>query len=439
MIISQSLKSGDVIAPLTIETMVNGGNGLARYDGRVVFIPNTAVGDIVSCRVNKVKKKFATADVVEIIHPAKVRQSPECPVAADCGGCQWQHLPYQEQLNWKEQLFRESLTYSLQIDSEKFLPIVAAPDELRYRSRVQVKCCNTKDGFIVGFYQQQSHFVVATDNCLLIQPQLNKLLLQLKDLIDQTTFADDIHQFNLAIDDNGKMVAVIHYNGADLSKLSVLITSATLSADILIKSKQQKRPIIIKGDGVLTIKVDQPEIALQYTAGNFAQINLEQNRALVARVVALAALTEEQRVLDLYCGMGNFSLPIARRAKEVVGVEESAGSISSANENKTNNIITNVEFNNQSAVGALKYYSADANPFDLLLLDPPRSGALEIMNELLETRVKKVIYVSCDPQTLCRDLKVLVNGGYQLISTQPFDMFPQTHHCESVTMLQCCS
>ncbi len=439
MVNTKSIKIGTIIAPLTIETLVNGGNGLARYDGRVVFIPNATVGDIVSCRVNKVKKKFATADIVEIIHPSQVRQQAECNVADSCGGCQWQHLPYTEQLRWKEQLFRDSLIHTLQIDPDKILPIVAAPDEWRYRSRVQVKCSNTKTEFIVGFYRIQSHFVVATKNCLLIQPQLNDLLQQLKQLIDQTPFANDIHQLDLAIDDNEKKVAVIHYNGRDQAELVELLTAVDISADLLLKSKHKKQSKIIKGNGILTIKVDHPEMSLQYLAGNFAQINLGQNRVLVNKVIALAELTYEHRVLDLYCGMGNFSLPLARRAKEVIGIEESSGSIDSAKKNRLNNKITNVEFSNKSAIGALKSHALDANPIDLLLLDPPRIGAQEIMNELIEAPVKKVIYVSCDPQTLCRDLKILVDGGYQLISSQPLDMFPQTHHCESVTMLHYCS
>jgi 23S rRNA (uracil1939-C5)-methyltransferase len=151
-------------------------------------------------------------------------------------------------------------------------------------------------------------------------------------------------------------------------------------------------------------------------------------------VLKLAELTGSEQVLDLYCGMGNFSLPLARRARHVIGVEESAASINTARINGRLNNIDNVEFYKQSSSGALRLFSEQGS-IDLLLLDPPRSGALATMNELQITPVKKVIYVSCDPQTLARDVKLLVNSGYELLSSQPIDMFPQTYHCESVTLL----
>ena len=186
---------------------------------------------------------------------------------------------------------------------------------------------------------------------------------------------------------------------------------------------------------MLQLSVDQPELKLNYAAGSFAQINLEQNCTLINMVLNLAELTGHEQVLDLYCGMGNFSLPLARRARQVVGIEESAVSIEMARENGRLNQIDNVEFYNQSAEGALSHFTQQIN-VDLLLLDPPRNGAIAVMKELLETPVNRVIYVSCDPQTLARDLKLLVNGRYEVVSSQPLDMFPQTHHCESATLLQ---
>jgi 23S rRNA (uracil1939-C5)-methyltransferase len=152
-------------------------------------------------------------------------------------------------------------------------------------------------------------------------------------------------------------------------------------------------------------------------------------------VLTLAELTGTEQVLDLYCGMGNFSFPLAQRAKHIIGVEESTASITMARKNGRQNMIENIEFFNQSAEGALSR-CIDQTKIDLVLLDPPRGGALAVMEELLDKPVKKVIYVSCDPQTLARDLKILINGGYELLTSQPIDMFPQTHHCESVNLLR---
>lgn len=435
MSLQDHLKIGSILSPLTVETMINGGAGLARHEGRVVFIPHAAVNDVVSCRVTKVKKQFLEAEISEILQSSPLRRKPECPVAGDCGGCQWQHLPYTEQVRWKETLFRETLTRQCKVDPARIRPIVPAVDEWNYRSRVQIKCRNTNAGFVTGFYRPKSHFVVPIEECPIIAPELNILLTYLRNLINHTAYARDILQIDLAIDDSGKCLAVIHYSGHNLASLADLLKPENLAADLLIKSGSKRKLINIRGDGVLQLSVDQPELKLNYAAGSFAQINLEQNCTLINMVLNLAELTGHEQVLDLYCGMGNFSLPLARRARQVVGIEESAVSIEMARENGRLNQIDNVEFYNQSAEGALSHFTQQIN-VDLLLLDPPRNGAIVVMKELLETPVNRVIYVSCDPQTLARDLKLLVNGRYEVVSSQPLDMFPQTHHCESATLLQ---
>jgi len=208
-----------------------------------------------------------------------------------------------------------------------------------------------------------------------------------------------------------------------------------MDCDLLLQSGRQDSLIPVAGEGEVTIEVAEPVLHLRYAAGGFAQINLQQNRRLVELVRVAAGLTGTERVLDLYCGMGNFSLPLAQQAGFVVGVENNILSISMARNNAVENAISNVEFHSRSAEGALSLFSA-WQPFDLLLLDPPRSGAYQVMRELSQHPVKRILYVSCDPQTLARDLKPLLHGGYQLESSQPLDMFPQTFHCESLTILK---
>ncbi len=429
------LKAGMVLPPLTVETLVNGGAGLARHEGRVVFIPYSAVGDIVRCRITKVKKKFLETEILNIIAPAPQRRQPVCPVAEDCGGCQWQHLPYSEQLHWKETLFHETLSRRCHGTVDQLLPIVAAGDEWGYRSRVQIKCAVHNAKFITGFYRSKSHSVVSIDHCPIITPELNKLLGLLRKMIDQSPYATAISQLDLAVDSDGHSSVVIHYAGSDPEALSDLLVANDLSAALLLKTSSTSKFINVQGNGRLDILVDHPPMRLCYEVGSFAQINLQQNRLLVDTVLSLANLTGLEQVLDFYCGMGNFSLPLARRAKLLVGVEESSSSVKMAQENSRLNGIENVEFYCRTATGALTHFLQERS-FDLLLLDPPRSGAAATMEELLKSPVKRVIYVSCDPQTLARDLNMLISGGYKLLSSQPFDLFPQTHHCESVTLLQ---
>ncbi|MDX2493724.1 MAG: TRAM domain-containing protein, partial [Desulfuromusa sp.] len=217
MSIQRQLKVGEIISPLSVETMVNGGAGLARHQGWVVFIAHTAVGDVVGCRINKVKKNFLEAEIIEMIQPSPLRRQPECPVAGVCGGCQWQHLPYSEQLGWKETLFRESLIRQCRVDGDKIKQIVPAINEWNYRSRVQVKCYNSAAGFVTGFYRPKSHFVVPIDHCPISAPELNSLLTQLRNIINSTVYASQIHQIDLAVDDNRKCLAIIHYSGHDLT------------------------------------------------------------------------------------------------------------------------------------------------------------------------------------------------------------------------------
>ncbi|MFK5926267.1 MAG: 23S rRNA (uracil(1939)-C(5))-methyltransferase RlmD [Desulfuromusa sp.] len=427
--------TGHTLPPLTVETLVNGGAGLARYEGRVVFVPHTAVGDIVSCRVTKDKKKFLEAKLCEIIQPSLTRHPPICPVAGECGGCQWQHLPYSEQLLWKENLFRETLIHQCGVDPDIVLPIIPVANEWHYRSRIQIKCHHTHTGFETGFYRPKSHNVVCFKECPVIAPELNTLLNQLRLSINSTVFARYIPQIDLGVDDCGRCSVVIHYSGHDMEALTELLNKENLAAALFIKSTSRNELKHICGNDSLQLVVDKPPILLKYAVGSFAQVNLEQNRLLIDMVLKLAELTGVEQVLDLYCGMGNFSLPLARRAKHVIGVEESAASVNTAKINGRQNNIDNVKFYNQSAKGALSQLLKQ-NPIDLLLLDPPRGGALATMNELLTIPVKKIIYVSCDPQTLARDVKLLVNSGYKLLSSQPIDMFPQTYHCESVTLLK---
>ena len=435
MLAQNKFMLGKTLPPLTVETLVNGGAGLARYEGRVVFIPHTAVGDVVSCRVTKDKKKFLEAKLCETIQPASVRCQPLCPVAGDCGGCHWQHLPYPEQLSWKEKLFRTSLTHQCGIEPDRILPILPASNEWNYRRRVQIKCRNTSAGFLTGFYRSKSHQIVSIQECPVVAPELNMLLQQLRAAINYTAFADDISQIDLSVDDCGCCSAVIHSSGTDEAELSEMLKGKNFSAALFIKRASEKKFLNLSGNPTLQIVVDQPPLFLRYAVGSFSQINLEQNRIMVDKVLELADLKGFERVLDLFCGMGNFSLPLARRVKQVVGIEESAASVKMARINGRQNGIENVEFYNQTAEGALDRCKNNEQP-DLVVLDPPRSGALATMKELVASPVSQVIYISCDPQTLARDLRVLVNNGYELISSTPIDMFPQTYHCESLTLLR---
>lgn len=430
--------AGDkIIGPLRIESLANGGAGIARDAGRVIFVPRTVPGDLVLGRLTREKQRYAEAELIEIQQPSAQRCAPSCPVAAECGGCQWQQLPYAEQLRWKERLFSETLQRQCRIDPACLLPIVPSPQQWGYRSRVQIKCYKTPQGFVCGFFRPKSRYVVAVDRCPVIAPELNALLAELRAAVAPSPFAAEVPQFDLAIGDDGRRRAVVHYLGRDVEALIALLTPLATRLDVALLIQRGRKGSLtsVAGDEELTITVAQPEITLNYGAGGFAQIHLPQNRQLVAAVLAAAKLTGTERVLDLYCGMGNFSLPLARGAAQVFGVEDYAPSIEMADKNADRNGIENVEFHACSAENGLQRFGSSA-PFDLLVLDPPRSGAYEVAKQLTGDPVKRIVYVSCDPQTLARDLQPLLHAGYRLESGQAFDMFPHTFHVESLTVLE---
>ncbi len=247
--------------------------------------------------------------------------------------------------------------------------------------------------------------MVAVDQCPLMDPKLNELLAGLREQLAISPFAGQLSQIDLAIGYDNATRAVIHYRGQEQSVLSAALQplAEQLGCDLFLQVGKKHRLVKVHGCGDLKISVDQPEIVLNYAAGGFAQINLPQNRQLVAAVLDAVPLDRQLQVLDLYCGMGNFSLPLARRASLVCGVEDYAPSIEMARRNAAENHISNSEFYAMPAEEALLKIK---NNFDLLVLDPPRSGAYAVVEQLLSRPINKIIYVSCDPQTLARDLKL---------------------------------
>jgi 23S rRNA (uracil1939-C5)-methyltransferase len=346
-------------------------------------------------------------------------------------------LSYDAQCLWKEKLFLDTLLRQCHIEPESVLPLVPADSEFFYRSRAQVKCQNSKNGFLTGFYRPKSHFVVAVSQCHILAPSLNSLLTELRELFNGTNFADAVTQLDLALDDRKKRCVTVHYRGKEKDKLGQFLSSANLSADILVQPEGQKNAEKIKGQGILQIEVAEPLITLNYSAGSFAQINLSQNKKLVEVVTNLTELSSGMCAVDLYCGMGNFTLPMSQSGAHVIGIEESSASISQAIRNAELNSLNKVDFICGNAED--KFHElASSKIIDVLLLDPPRSGAFELLKSIMDMQrlPEKIIYVSCDPQTLARDLNILLQKSYRFISSQPFDLFPQTYHCESVTLLE---
>jgi 23S rRNA (uracil1939-C5)-methyltransferase len=295
---------------------------------------------------------------------------------------------------------------------------------------------SSDDGIAIGFYRHGSHNVVDIDHCRLIAPPIQEALSLLREAFQGKINAESVEQIDLACGDDGRVRILIYAQpeGCESLRSQLQAFAKGSRLNVCMKLAGQRSVEVIHGLGELTVNVDQPALGLSYGPGGFVQVNSSQNRVMVSSMIELLELKGDERILDLFCGMGNFSLPLARRAGHVVGVEDYAPSIDMARLNAEANQVRNVEFVVADASMIMVRFKSEA--LDLVVLDPPRAGNYEVVKQLLQLHPQRVLYVSCDPATLARDLVPLVNGGYEVVYSQPFDLFPQTWHVESMTLLQ---
>lgn len=418
-----------------ITTLTHGGDGLGRLDGKAVFVSGAIPGDQVRCRLTVEKKRYAKGRLLEVIQSAPSRVEPPCQHFSECGGCDWQQLSYEDQCGWKERLFRDNCHHQLDIDPAVVKPLVQSPQQMGYRSRVQLKCSVSGDKFLLGFYRRASHSVVDICRCLVVDPRIEHLISPLRQLFDKSSYARQVTQVDVAVGDGGTPRIVIHFKGNKLDNFVQWLqqNAGHVEGSLFVQDVHSESTQHVRGEVGVSIGVGRPAITLTYGIGGFAQINLKQNRHLVEMVLREAQLCDDDTVLDLYCGMGNFSLPLARQVKHVIGVEGYAPSIASAEKNAAATGCENVTFH---SCRVEQFMGTMSEKVDIVVLDPPRAGAKEALVPLLKLKPRSIVYVSCDQQTLLRDLTVLIDGGYQLESIQPIDMFPQTAHTEVLAVLR---
>lgn len=421
-----------------ITTLTHGGDGLGRLDGKAVFVSGAIPGDQVRCQLTVEKKRYAKGRLLEVVTPSPSRVQPPCQHFFECGGCDWQQLSYEDQCGWKERLFGENCHHQLDLEAGIVKPLIKSPQTMGYRSRVQFKCCVTTAGFQLGFYRRASHQVVNIDHCPVIDPRIEALVLLLRPLFSASPHAQQVVQIDVAVGDRSAPRIVVHYKGKVVKTFCQWLqkNSERIDGSLFVVDDRSQKLSKIFGETGLTIEVDSPVVELTYGVGGFAQINLQQNRRLVEWVLSEAQFFPNDTVVDLYCGMGNFSLPIARQVQHVIGVEGYAPSIESAKKNAAANGCANVMFYSDNVEHFVDQMVSQQEKVDVVVLDPPRAGAKEALASLLELKPRTIIYVSCDQQTLLRDLTVLIADGYRLESLQPFDMFPQTAHTEIGAVLR---
>lgn len=468
--------------PLAITGLVHDGRGVAVYgtddshlpekQGKKVFVSFALPDEVVNVKISNSKKTFEEGDAIELVaNPNPERTTPPCPHFGVCGGCSLQHWQPDGQISFKQSVLAELLQHQAHIQPDNWLPPLIG-DRLGYRTkaRMGVRYVEKKGMALVGFRERASNFLANLEECHVLDPRIGFELQSLKTLITSLEGRNDIAQLELAmgeiltkgkeqdIKDSGKSVALIVRNlnplsDSDIEKLQLFFTqrnwqlylqpngSDTVQRiDHLFQGGQNARPssLTVPPTGGLFYHLPDFDITFEFSPLDFTQVNLSVNRKMTKLACELLDLKTGERVLDLFCGLGNFSLPMAKLVGEtgnVIGVEGSDTMTERAKMNAAANGLNNTEFfaqdltkdfSNEPWVGAV----------DALLIDPPRSGALEVMAYLGKFNANRIVYVSCNPATLARDTAVLIEQGYRLTHAGVMDMFCHTGHVESIARFE---
>lgn len=429
------------IREAVIESSSHDGRGVARLDGKATFVHGALPGERVRLRVVRRHRNFDEAETEAVLEPSPDRVEPRCPRFGVCGGCSLQHLAPRAQIAAKQQALLDALRHIGQVEPEEvFAPIVASsPWGYRRKARLGVKYVAKKSRVLVGFRERSSGFVTETEHCPVLQPRVGEALGALAELIGGLDIRDRIPQVELAMGDDTCILVfrvLAPPTALDADRLRSFGAAHGIAVYVQEGGLDSIRPLDAPGVS-LTYALPDFDLELAFRPGDFTQVNFEVNRLMVARAVELLRPQPHERVLDLFCGLGNFTLPLARRTAEAVGVEGEAGLVAQARANAARNGIDTARFFTANLYGSLEAEPWLHERFDAALLDPPRTGALEILALLPRLGVKRLVYVSCYPGTLARDAAELVQRqGYRLLGVGAMDMFPHTAHVESIAVFE---
>ncbi len=414
-----------------IEKLVHGGDGLARLEsGQAVFVPGVLPGENVAVEIKRKRKGFLEARLVRILAPSPDRVAPPCTGEKQCTGATWPHIAYSAQLRFKTEILLDTLKKIGGMEPKRALPILASPRTDHYRLRTQFNV-RTKDGRQqIGFFRRGSYDLVEVEKAFLIHPVIDRTVMALRALATELPRLSEIH---INASPSGDVHLLFFAEEPSFPSRDVFFEKLKQHAPqvIGITGFANRKKIFTLGRNQLTLDVEG--LTVKATEGNFFQVNWEQNRNMVRTVLDFCALTGNETVLDLYCGIGNFALPLARRAKSVIGIESGYSAIEDAKANAALNGIANTEFIADDLQKGLKTLMQRKMRADVIVLDPPRAGAtLKTLERVLAFVPQKIVYVSCNPSTLARDLKFFHLFGFRLERLQPVDMFPWTYHIECV-------
>lgn len=426
-----------------IESLDHEGRGVAHVDGKAIFIDGALPGEVVEYASHRRKRSYEKAHSVSVLSASSQRVEPPCPHFGTCGGCSMQHLNLAGQTAAKQRVLEDALWHIARLRPEQiFPPISGTAWSYRMRARLSVRHVASKGGALIGFREKHSSYVAVMDSCAVLPDHVSALIPRLKTLVEGLSQPDRMPQIEVAVGGSRTVLLLRHLEPLTPDDLDRLRQFADTHQIIwYLQSKGPETVILFHPVDAPLLSYELPDFGLKllFHPSEFTQVNHGVNRMLVRRAMALLRPQAGERIADLFCGLGNFTLPIARLGARVLGVEGSAELVKRAQENAAENgLEAECEFAVANLFEATGESFAAMGRFDKLMIDPPREGAIALVNALPATGgPRRIVYVSCSPATLARDAAVLVREkGYRLVGTGMANMFAHTSHLESIALFE---
>ena len=416
---------------LDINALSYGPYGIGRHQGKAVMIPKTAPGDTVTAHIIEAKERYSVGEIVRILKPSSLRQEPPCPFVAQCGGCPWQHVGYETQLMAKQKSVEDALRRIGKLEGFELKPIIASPLTYNYRRRIRLQRDGSKR---LGFFTSFSHHMIEIDRCLIADDKLNSLIEQLRRWSEE--LITDVENLEVVTGDQPNEIVTVGqsagtFNSRDSSICERLLEENQLINGLIVRGRDWRRAW---GEVAVSV-IPEDGLCVRVDGDVFTQVNSQGNRQLLSELLAAADFNRDDRVLELYSGAGNFTQSIAKRVGNMVSVEGYRAAVESGQSSAELNGITNIQWICSPVPAALGQLKKRRQRFSKIVLDPPRTGAKGIERDVATLDAGRIVYISCNPTTLARDLAALAKQGYSLRTVQPVDLFPHTFHVEAIATL----
>ena len=422
---------------LLIESLSQEGRGVARHEGKTIFVEDALSGEEVEAQISVQHKRYDEAKLIKVITSSPDRSTPVCQHYEECGGCQLQHLEHTAQIHAKQanvlnQLKRFGEQEPLIIES----PIQSEPWHYRRSARIGLNLLQKSDEAIVGFRRRKSNKLLQISSCPVLDVRAESIFTDLKDTLNQLTNSKTYTHAELLFGDVSQSL-LLRCKGKPKQDDIAALTAFAQNKQFNLYLKTDAQQITLLELIPNSYSLPAENISLQFQPGDFLQVNADVNKQMIRQAIEWLQLSNEDVVLDLFCGLGNFTLPIAKQVKQITGIEGSDEMVKRATQNAIINDIDNASFFRADLSTDNQHHPWFNAAYNKIILDPPRTGAYELLSQLLSQHssvAQEILYISCDPSALARDSKLLLEKGYQLTRFNVMDMFPHTNHVESMAL-----